>query len=258
MKIIIVFVNILLVISLCCCVPVEIILPGDISGYVTDTETSQPVQQAAIRLNPSNDSTVTEDDGSYLLKNLDEGDYEIKASKPGYIREKKNVHVNPATTANIDFNFIGAPNAQYSHTYLDFGLESIVKSFTITNVGSGTVKYSLIWEKGWIDIEPSDGEVTTGTDTIIVTVDKTNLPESKLEESINIIYYVGEDQQQDQIDVYLNGVIGLLEEQYYSVIRIGNQVWMAENLNTGRMINFPGVSEPEVNDIVEKYCYDNI
>jgi uncharacterized protein (TIGR02145 family) len=44
-------------------------------------------------------------------------------------------------------------------------------------------------------------------------------------------------------------------EQIYTTVQIGNQCWMAENLNIGEMIN--GSEEMTDNGIIEKYCYDN-
>ncbi len=45
------------------------------------------------------------------------------------------------------------------------------------------------------------------------------------------------------------------EGQKYKLVQIGNQCWMAENLNVGRMIP---VTEKQINnDAIEKYCYDN-
>lgn len=41
----------------------------------------------------------------------------------------------------------------------------------------------------------------------------------------------------------------------YTTIQIGNQCWMAENLNIGTMI--PAASAQTDNDTIEKYCYDN-
>jgi uncharacterized protein (TIGR02145 family) len=41
----------------------------------------------------------------------------------------------------------------------------------------------------------------------------------------------------------------------YKTVKIGEQVWMAENLNYGIMIS--GVSDQTDNAIYEKYCYDN-
>ncbi len=41
----------------------------------------------------------------------------------------------------------------------------------------------------------------------------------------------------------------------YNTVIIGNQCWMAENLNLGTMIN--GIDEMTDNGVVEKYCYKN-
>jgi uncharacterized protein (TIGR02145 family) len=42
----------------------------------------------------------------------------------------------------------------------------------------------------------------------------------------------------------------------YNTVQIGDQCWMAENLNIGTMINNPG--DQTDNGTLEKYCYDNI
>lgn len=44
-----------------------------------------------------------------------------------------------------------------------------------------------------------------------------------------------------------------IEANTYNTIRIGNQCWMAENLNIGTMVN--GTSNQTDNSIIEKYCY---
>lgn len=41
----------------------------------------------------------------------------------------------------------------------------------------------------------------------------------------------------------------------YRTVKIGNQTWMAENLNVGSMI--PGKRDQVNNNIIEKYCYDD-
>ena len=43
--------------------------------------------------------------------------------------------------------------------------------------------------------------------------------------------------------------------QTYNSVQIGDQCWMAENLNIGGMIN--GSEEMTDNGVIEKYCYDN-
>ncbi len=48
------------------------------------------------------------------------------------------------------------------------------------------------------------------------------------------------------------------EGQDYEIIKIGDQLWFAENLNVGTRINSTtGGSQQTNNSIIEKYCYDN-
>ena len=46
------------------------------------------------------------------------------------------------------------------------------------------------------------------------------------------------------------------DEQVYSTVKIGNQCWMAENLNIGTRID--GSPDQANNGVIEKYCYNNI
>jgi hypothetical protein len=52
------------------CKPEEIILHGEISGFITDTTNSQPLKAVPVKLNPVNDTTSTSGDGKYLFKSL--------------------------------------------------------------------------------------------------------------------------------------------------------------------------------------------
>jgi len=259
MRITRIFVNMLLVISLCCCVPEEIILHGDISGYVTEAETSQPLQVASVNLNQSNvaiDTTSTGSDGKYILKKLTPGNYEIQASKPGYGKVTKNVNVISANTAEVDFYLNKEPFPEYSDTYLDFGMDLTLKVFTISNTGAGGLRYSISTSQKWITVDPKEGNVTTGMDTIRVTIDRTGLPVSKQLEHINILSYVGEGIQQDQVSIFANGVADQ-DGNYYGVVTIGTQMWLSENLNTGEMIYWSVNNRTNNDGIIWKYCYDN-
>jgi uncharacterized protein (TIGR02145 family) len=258
----VVFISIVLAVFLYnCAVIVE--LPGDIRGFVTDAETGEPLDSATVELNQSNstlDIDTTLNDGSYLFSNIEPGNYQIEASKPAYEKITKNVTVTSGIATEVDIELNAAPYPEYSDTYLDFGDESNVKTFTISNAGSGTLNYSLFTSKDWITVDPKVGDATTETDTIKVTIDRTGLGEKTNKEVVRIVTYIGNEQITDTVGVFVNGVMGLLEEKYYEIVKIGTQTWMAENLNSGTMIDLsPRYTTDAMKDdgVIQKFCYDD-
>ncbi len=123
-----------------------------LSGYVTDTETGQPIKAAKVILDPVNDTTSTGIDGKYLFKNLIPSNYEVEVSKFPYARDKKSATVISANNTKVDFALHKIPYPRFSERYLDFGIDSTLKYFTITNTGSGKLNYSLISSQPWITV----------------------------------------------------------------------------------------------------------
>lgn len=61
--------------------------------------------------------------------------------------------------------------------------------------------------------------------------------------------------QADTQKAWTCGETLVYEGQSYATIQMGEQCWMAENLNVGRMIK--GAADMSDNNVLEKYCYDN-
>jgi uncharacterized protein (TIGR02145 family) len=237
------------------CKPIDIILHGDITGVVTDAVTALPIRDASVKINNLNDSTGTGDDGSFLLKNLLPGEYEVQASKYTYAVSKQIVAVASAETNNVDFPLNGIPVPTASVTYLDFGLDSISLRFSVSNSGKGNFAYFLTPGKSWITISPPNGNITTGTDDIIVTINKSGLSENIYNETITIFSFTGlVPLPEIIIPVSLNGVRDH-DGNYYKVVRIGSQIWMAQNINVGTAIPVDKISSN--NGIIEKHCYSD-
>ncbi len=136
------------------CKTEEILLHGDISGYVTDTETGQPIPAAEVILNSINDTALTAIDGKYTFTSLIPGNYVIEASVTPYAKEIKNVKVASANITEIDFALHKIPYPRFSEHHLDFGFDSVIKSFTITNTGVGKLNYSITKFQDWITVYP--------------------------------------------------------------------------------------------------------
>jgi uncharacterized protein (TIGR02145 family) len=239
-------------ISLFSCKTEQVILHGDITGLVTDATTSEPIQAARVRLNPSNDSINTGNNGTYLLKNITPGDYEIQVSKFAYKNSSKNIEVIAAQTDIVNFVLNGIPIPFFSDTILNFELDLTSLPFTISNSGKKKLTYISATSQDWITVYPSSGDVIEDeTDTIRVTINKTGLSDNILyNETIRIISDFGTN----IINVIVNGF--RYEGQTYELVKIGTQTWMAENLNVGKLLSNIQTDQRD-NGIHEKYCYVN-
>ncbi len=59
----------------------------------------------------------------------------------------------------------------------------------------------------------------------------------------------------DEINTCVDPIIDPRDGKVYNIIQIGNQCWMADNLNIGFRID--GIQTMTNNSIIEKYCYDD-
>ena len=247
---------ILIITALCLyrCKTEEIILHGEITGLVTDTITSQPLQGVTVKLNPLYDTTSTSSDGKYLFKSLIPMDYNIEVSNPPYAKGVRSATVTSANTTEIDFALHKIQYPEVSEMNLDFGLDFTQRSFTIANTGIGELNYSITASQDWITVNPNIGEITTEPQSITVTINRTGLSEKKHIEWVELVFHTGRDLVQDTVHVFLNGVMDQ-DYNYYNIVTIGTQTWMAENLNTG---TFSFYSKGQNNNgEIEKYCYND-
>jgi uncharacterized protein (TIGR02145 family) len=224
---------------------------GEIHGIVTDAESSQPISDASIVLNLSEDTLKTASDGTFLIKDLHSGIYAIQTLKSGYMKKISNITVSPDKTSEASITLPEAPDI--SGTFLDFGAESTTQNFTISKKGKSVLTYTLSANQGWIEVSPASGVLTDNTQIIKVTISKP-ISMDIMKGEIVITSTVGQDAQEDKINVLVNGVLDQ-DLTYYKVVKIGGQYWMAENSHAGITVS----SGSEQNDpaTIKKYSYNS-
>jgi len=85
----------------------------------------------------------------------------------------------------------GDPELSVSTTSLDFGSTDTEKTFNITNSGEGTLEWTLTSDQNWLSVSPTSGSTTTESETINVTVDRSNLSDGSYSGTITIQPNVG-------------------------------------------------------------------
>ncbi len=94
---------------------------GQLSGAVRDVQLARPLRLATVEiLDPEGDviSTLsTDDEGIYLIRDLKEGSYRLKASAPRHASEERKVRIEKNRRASVDFNLtpLADPEPNFSN-----------------------------------------------------------------------------------------------------------------------------------------------
>lgn len=249
------------------CKPEQFFLHGGIGGTVTDSLTSQPVSGAIVSLYPLLDSTTTNNNGKFSFGNISPGIYKVKVAKESYYFDTTlDCKVVEGETQPLNFSLRGLPSPYFSSSYLDFGFDSIVKHFTISNKGEGTLKFSIQFHnypinpfgypfiyKNWVNIQPPSGEISKGLASITVSINRDSIP---IGEKQTYVWIIISDQflKNYTIPVLANGILDK-DLHYYGIVNIGTQTWLSQNIDAGIFIDTH--SYQINNQIIEKYCIDN-
>lgn len=149
---------------------------GSISGVVKDKNTAEALVGVRVTITPGGDSSVTGADGNFQFKDLDAADYTVSYIKEGYISDSKKVTVSPGVNrdASIMLEPI-APILAVSPSSLDFGSELTTLALDITNIGKGTLQWSIAEEISWLSCQPDKGTTTNESSSIVVKISRDGL-----------------------------------------------------------------------------------
>src|SRR5258705_8868688 len=87
---------------LCAAMPTLAVAQSTIQGRVT-AQDGEPLQQANVLLVGTALTTVTGQDGRYVLRNVPAGSHTVRVLRVGYREQKKLANVTDATPFTLDF-----------------------------------------------------------------------------------------------------------------------------------------------------------
>lgn len=153
----------------------------EIVGRVTDSE-GNPVAGATITTNPPSGSISTDSNGQFAVSiGVEAGEYTITAVKEGYrstsatIRAVEALQGQRADIVLLKGVAPSGPKIHASPLTLDFGSEQVVRTFGISNTGTGTLTWKVIRNGEWFTLSPDSGAVENGTQSVEVKVSRQGL-----------------------------------------------------------------------------------
>jgi len=172
--------------------------------------------------------------------------YTLYAEKAGVVLDQNGIPVNTDGSGNNNGNRNGEPNTIFppddnSHLNLNAGKVGVGTSLPEAKLDVvGRVQAS----EGYI-ADSDTGLFFAGQHISGVNFDNSSYTYTGMRSGRGILTVLCEGPLYDARD-----------GQYYNIVQIGDQCWMAENLNIG--IRIDGDLMQTDNDTIEKYCYDNI
>ncbi len=213
----------------------------DLKGYAFFTGTSIPISGVLITVHTKN--TSTDGEGFYKINDIPCGNQTLTATREGYDDISTNIELDSSSrTFNIDIT-----SSIYTHT-----LSGNISSKS-TGLGIDKCKIAVL------NPDASESQLFSYTSSggyyqipNVPEGDRTILLSEKCYFEIQLTIADSDYQYDAGFETEL---VDSRDGKVYDVVEIGEQVWMAENLNYGERID--GDLNQEDNLIAEKYCYDN-
>ena len=88
--------------------PLYIFSQNSITGTITDSETGTPLEQVSVYIPQLEKGTITDENGTFTIKNVPEGNYKLVVSYLGYETHSTSFQINAGTN---EFNYQMVPSA---------------------------------------------------------------------------------------------------------------------------------------------------
>ena len=79
------------------------IFTGSVSGIVKDKETEEPLENVKITTSPASSTVFTDENGEFILENIEVDDYSVKAEADGYVTSFEAVSVIEDNRSSVAF-----------------------------------------------------------------------------------------------------------------------------------------------------------
>lgn len=130
-----------------------------------------------------------------------------------------------STILSVSIDVSSGPALEFTPTLLNYGTSSSVKTFFISNAGSGTLTYTISDNRSWISVNPTSGTATTESDGIQVDVSRTGLSTGSHSGTISITSNGGDGDVSISMEVATGIIIEISPaSQDFGSVEVGESI----------------------------------
>lgn len=163
----------------------EEVLPGTISGIVSNSQFGEPIDQAIVTISGTNEQTETGSGGRFEFS-VNPGTYTVQYSHPEFETDRNtNIEVGEGISRTADIALSPTIPIDLSLISVDFGLSSEEESFNITNLRNGELNFSITASADFIKVFPNSGQIGSQNSSLIrVEIDRETLEPGEITEQL--------------------------------------------------------------------------